>query len=74
MGLFDRVFRGSDEMYFKAETEVNALIAETLTGSVVFRPLDPPQYVEIGIATPPAESMSPAAKRFLAFVREHLQG
>ena len=28
MGLFDRVFRGSDEMYFKAETEVNALIAE----------------------------------------------
>lgn len=53
---------------------VNALIAETLTGGVVFRPLDPPQYVEIGIATPPAESMSPAAKRFLAFVREHLQG
>lgn len=28
MGLFDRVFRGSDEMYFKAETEVNAVIAE----------------------------------------------
>ena len=53
---------------------VNALIAETLTGEVVFRPLDPPQYVEIGIATPPAESMSPAAKRFLAFVRAHLQG
>ena len=53
---------------------VNALIAETLTGEVVFRPLDPPQYVEIGIATPPAESMSPAARRFLAFVREHLQG
>ena len=28
MGLFDRVFRGSDEMYFKAETELNAVIAE----------------------------------------------
>ncbi len=28
MGLFERVFRGSDEMYFKAETEVNAVIAE----------------------------------------------
>ena len=25
MGLFERVFRGSDEMYFKAETEVNAV-------------------------------------------------
>ncbi|MCQ2436791.1 MAG: CO dehydrogenase/CO-methylating acetyl-CoA synthase complex subunit beta [Clostridia bacterium] len=28
MGLFERVFRGSDEMYFKAEAEVNAAIAE----------------------------------------------
>ncbi|MBQ8088633.1 MAG: CO dehydrogenase/CO-methylating acetyl-CoA synthase complex subunit beta, partial [Clostridia bacterium] len=28
MGLFDRVFRGSDEMYFKAEAEVDAAIAE----------------------------------------------
>ena len=28
MGLFDRVFRGSDEMYFKAEAEVNAVVAE----------------------------------------------
>ena len=28
MGLFDRVFRGSDEMYFKAEAELNAAIAE----------------------------------------------
>ncbi len=28
MGLFDRVFRGSDEMYFKAESELNKVIAE----------------------------------------------
>ncbi len=28
MGLFETVFRGSDEMYFKAEAEVNAVIAE----------------------------------------------
>ena len=28
MGLFDRVFRGSDEMFAKAEAEVNALVAE----------------------------------------------
>lgn len=52
---------------------VNDLIAGTLTGNVVFRPLDPPQYVEIGIATPPEETMSPAARRFLAFVRENLR-
>ena len=53
---------------------VNALIAETLNGNVVFRPLDPPQYVEVGIATPPPEIMSPAAKRFLNFVRENMEG
>ena len=28
MGLFDRVFRGSDEMYFKAESELNQVISE----------------------------------------------
>ena len=28
MGLFDRVFRGSDEMFFKAEAELNNVIAE----------------------------------------------
>lgn len=52
---------------------VNALIAETLSGSVVFRPLDPPQYVDIGIATPPEDTPSPAARSFLAFVRESLR-
>ena len=28
MGLFDRVFRGSDEMYAKAESELSKVIAE----------------------------------------------
>ena len=28
MGLFQTVFRGSDEMYFKAEEELNKVIAE----------------------------------------------
>ena len=28
MGLFDRVFRGSDEMFAKAEAEINAVVAE----------------------------------------------
>ena len=53
---------------------VNALIAGTLNGNVVFRPLDPPQYVEVGIATPSPEIMSPAARRFLNFVRENMEG
>lgn len=53
---------------------VNDLIAGTLAGDVVFRPLDPPQYVEIGIATPPPDTMSPAAARFLTFVQERLEG
>lgn len=53
---------------------VNGLIAGTLLGNVVFRPLDPPQYVEIGVATPPEDTMSPAARRFLAFVRENMGG
>ena len=53
---------------------VNALIAGTLNGNVVFRPLDPPQYVEEGIATLPPEIMSPAARRFLNFVRENMEG
>ena len=28
MGLFDRVFRGSDEMFAKAEAEISAVVAE----------------------------------------------
>ena len=28
MALFERVFRGSDEMFAKAEQELNAVIAE----------------------------------------------
>ena len=28
MALFERVFRGSDEMFAKAEAEVNAVVAE----------------------------------------------
>ena len=35
MGLFERVFRGSDEMYFKAEEELNAVIAELGEGAAM---------------------------------------
>ena len=43
----------------------NALNSRLWAGNVKFLPLDPPQLVEIGIATDPA--MSPAAQRFLEF-------
>ena len=38
MGLFERVFRGSDEMYFKAEEELNAVIAELGEGAAMTMP------------------------------------
>ena len=52
---------------------VNGLIAEHWSGHVVGIPLDPPQVVEIGIAVPPQAAMSPAAKYFLEFAKEHLE-
>ena len=67
---------GDCHMYDVARVGDKHLIGEIieLRGDVAFRPLDPPQYVEIGIATPPTETMSPAARRFLAFVRENIKG
>ena len=49
----------------------NALNSRLWSGSVKFLPLDPPQLVEIGIATDPA--MSPAAQRFLEFARPYFK-
>ena len=49
----------------------NALNSRLWAGGVKFLPLDPPQLVEIGIATDPA--MSPAAKTFLDFARPYFK-
>lgn len=49
----------------------NALNSRLWAGSVKFLPLDPPQLVEIGIASDPA--LSPAAKRFLEFARPYFK-
>ena len=35
MGLFDRVFRGSDEMFAKAEAEINAVVAELVESAPI---------------------------------------
>ena len=51
----------------------NAIIGESFTEGVRYLPLTPAQTVEIGIATPKAKSLSPAAKRFTDFALEHFK-
>ena len=48
----------------------NAIIGGSFTGGVRYLPLSPPQYVEIGMALPPEQEMSPAARRFAAYAME----
>ena len=45
----------------------NAIIADAFTEGVKYLPLDPQQIIEIGIAAPEKDTMSPAAKRFTEF-------
>ena len=47
----------------------NAINGRAWSGDVCILPLDPPQTVEIGIATMP--NLGPAASRFLAFLKSH---
>jgi len=49
----------------------NAIIADAFTEGVKYLPLYPRQIVEIGMATPEKETMSPAAKRFAEFALLH---
>lgn len=51
----------------------NAIIGESFTEGVRYMPLSPAQNVEIGIATPKAKALSPAAKRFTDFALEHFK-
>ena len=48
----------------------NAINARAWSGRVRILPLDPPQTVEIGIASP--RELSPAARTFLRFLRPYL--
>ena len=45
------------------------LIARDWHGDVIALPFDPPQRIELGIAIPSLADASPAAKRFLEYVR-----
>ena len=51
----------------------NALISYGWdTSGIAILPVDPPQYVDIGIAAPRSDDISPAAKRFLEFAKKQL--
>ena len=50
----------------------NAIFASRFQSSAVRAlPLDPPEIVEIGIATPRREMLSPAAAAFLAMAKDY---
>lgn len=48
----------------------NAINGRAWSGDVCILPLEPPQTVEIGIATMP--NLGPAARRFFSFLKSHL--
>ncbi|MBO4913729.1 MAG: LysR family transcriptional regulator [Oscillospiraceae bacterium] len=49
----------------------NALFASSVSNRVCALPLDPPQIIEIGIAVPHRERLSPAATMFLTMAGEY---
>lgn len=51
---------------------VNTLIIEDIDAEVIFKKIDPPQTVEIGIAYPRKNKISPAAKHFLEFAKMYM--
>ena len=55
-------------------TLVNALLLEGWRGKTAALPLSPPQEVEIGIAVPSLEAVSPAGRRFLALLTSEEAG
>ena len=53
-------------------TLLNTLVAQKLQGNFVTLPVDPPQLINIGIAIPPRDVISPAARRFVELARQRL--
>ena len=54
---------------------MNQLIVDSLEpgGEVRVMPLDPEQYVDIGIGVTRKDMISPAAARFTAYAKEHIE-
>ena len=52
----------------------NALATERYDCDVVRKPLDPPEYAELGVAYPSAQRLSPAARRFITYLKDYTGG
>lgn len=52
----------------------NALATERYDCNVVRRPLDPPEYAELGVAYPSAQRLSPAARQFITYLKDYTGG
>lgn len=52
----------------------NALATERYDCNVVRRPLDPPEYAELGVAYPSAQRLSPAARKFITYLKDYTGG
>ena len=53
-------------------TLTSALLASTWSGNVKTVPLDPPQTINIGVAIPTEDAISPAAKSFMELAVKYL--
>lgn len=51
---------------------MNELITEGRLNRIVLVPFDPPQTIKMGIAIPSIRDLSPAAKRFISYIREYV--
>ncbi|QIK86642.1 LysR family transcriptional regulator [Erysipelothrix sp. HDW6B] len=52
---------------------MNELITKRWDCDVVKLPLDPPEYIEFGIAFKPASIVTPVTERFVSFVKENIE-
>ena len=51
----------------------NRLMTASWKGKVKILPMDPPRYIELGIAIPSLAEASPAMKRFVDYIRKWVQ-
>ncbi len=50
----------------------NELATSGRTANTVLLPLDPPEYAELGVAYPASRILSPAAKRFIKYLKVYV--
>ena len=53
---------------------VNEFITESWKSDSVILPLDPPSYLEFGIALPSTETAAPVTRKFISFAMDKLKG